>query len=125
MLAGAALKQPGGVKRQGRVSLDVKESPFAAYDVALIAAVQQRWYQLLDENGFLGDRLGKLVVDFHLNADGSVNQLKLADNEVGEVLSLLCQRAISDPAPFARWPSEMRAKIGKEFREVRFTFFYE
>ena len=37
----------------------------------------------------------------------------------------LCQRAVLDPAPFEKWPSDMRRIIGSDRREVRFTFYYE
>jgi hypothetical protein len=45
---GRRMNQQGGVNRRGVISLDAKASPFGAYDAALIAAVQKRWYDLLD-----------------------------------------------------------------------------
>jgi hypothetical protein len=50
--------------------------------------------------------------------------MKVNDNNVGELLCLLCQRAVLDPAPYARWPSDMRRVIGDNYREVTFTFYY-
>jgi hypothetical protein len=125
MLAGKLTKQEGGVRRAGRVSLDVKGSPFGAYDAAFIAAVQERWYQLLEKNPYMLDRRGKVVLDFRLRFDGRITDMNVADNDVGELLSLLCQRAVLDPAPYARWPGDMRRMVGADFREVRFTFYYD
>lgn len=122
-LAGQKAKVDGAAKVRGRVSLGVTVTPFSSYDAAFIAAVQQRWYDLLDSSQF-SQRSGKVVLEFKLTYDGRIVDLKTSDNEVGEILSLLCQRAILDPAPYARWPDDMRRMIGSNHREVTFTFYY-
>ena len=50
--------------------------------------------------------------------------MKVDGNEVGEILGWLCQRAILDPSPYAKWPSDMLRSIGTNYREVMFTFYY-
>ncbi len=125
MLAGQLMQQDGGVRNRGRVSVDVKGSPFGAYDAAFIAAVQERWYQLLEKTAYMLDRRGKVVLDFRLRYDGRITDMRVSDDTVGEVLSLLCQRAVRDPAPYARWPGDMRRMVGADYREVRFTFYYD
>jgi hypothetical protein len=122
-LAGEKTKVDSGTKIRGRVSLDVKVTPFSSYDAAFIAAVQQRWYDLLDSSQF-AQHSGKVVLEFRLTYDGRITDLKVSDNEVGEILSLLCQRAIRPPARKARSPDDMRRMIGGNYREVTFTFFY-
>jgi len=123
-LAGEKMKQQGGVKRNQLVpSFDVKATSFGAYDEALIRAVQNRWYDLLDNRNFAGERTGKVSLQFQLHPDGRVSDLKVLENTVDELLSLLCQKAILDPAPFEKWPTQMRMQIGEE-REIRFTFYY-
>lgn len=125
VLAGRKMKQDGGVKRYAvESSLDVRATPFGAYDAAIIAAIQQRWYALLDQNEFARDRSGHVVLDFRLNYDGRITELRVAENTVGEVLSAICQRAVLDPSPFAKWPPDMRRMVGNTYREVRFTFYY-
>ena len=124
-LAGEKMRQEGGVRRPALVpAFDVIATPFGAYDQAVISAVQERWYALLDEQGFAGDRTGKVMVRFHLNSDGSVTEMKQLENTVDYTLALICQSAIRDPAPFAPWPSEMRREIGAKYREVTFVFIY-
>jgi hypothetical protein len=119
------MKQDGGVKRQSLVSsLNVRSTPFGAYDNAIIAAVQNRWYDLLDSRNYSRDRAGRVTVKFHLNVDGSVSDMSFVENTVDLMLGLLCQSAIKDPAPFDPWPSDMRKLIGADHREVTFTFFY-
>ena len=123
MLAGQRVLQDGGASRRGRVAFPVKATVFGSYDAALIAAVQQRWYDLLDSSQFT-QRSGKVVVEFRLMYDGRVTDLQVTDNDVGDLLALLCRRAIQDPAPFGEWPGDMRRMIGQNYREVTFTFFY-
>jgi hypothetical protein len=125
LLAGRKMQQEGGVKRYAvDSSLDVRATPFGAYDAAIIAAIQQRWYALLDQNEFARDRSGHVALDFRLNHDGRITEMKVAENTVGEVLSAICQRAVLDPSPFAKWPPDMRRMVGATYREVRFTFYY-
>jgi hypothetical protein len=49
--------------------------------------------------------------------------MKVAESTTGEVLSLICQKAVLDPAPFAAWPSDMRRTLG-DTRSIQFTFYY-
>src|SRR5437016_35348 len=125
MVAGEKMKQQGGVKRFSlEPSFDVRSTPFGAYDAKIIAAIQKRWYDLLDARDFAASYSGKVVLEFRLNSDGRVSDMKMSQNDVTEILGLLCQRAVQDPAPFDPWPSDLRRLVGKEFREVRFTFYY-
>jgi outer membrane biosynthesis protein TonB len=123
-LAGEKLKQEGGVKRRAlEPGFDVAASPFGAYDRALIEAIQYRWYSLLDRHDYASDSRGKVVLQFHLHYDGRVTDMKVAENNVGELLCLLCQKAVMDPAPFSAWPSDMRRLLGNT-RSIQFTFYY-
>lgn len=123
MTAGERMKQQGGVRNMGRVSLDVKATAFGAYDAAFIAAVQDRWYTILDAYPY-SMRSGKVVIHFKLMMDGTIRELKVEEESVGELQSLFCQRAIKEPSPYAPWPADMRRMIGETFREVTFTFYY-
>jgi outer membrane biosynthesis protein TonB len=123
IIAGPRMRQDGGVKRPGVVSLDTKATPFGAYDAAVIAAIQRRWYDLLEDSS-AAPKSGKVVLEFRMHSDGSITDLKITEQDVGEIRALYCRKAVSDPAPFAPWPSDMRRLIGKEYRDVRFTFYY-
>ncbi len=124
-LPGVEMKQEGGTPRAALVpSFDVKATPFGAYDAAFIEAVTQRWYDLLDSRQFAMDRTGKVILRFHLNYDGSIADMKVLGNTVGDVLGYVCQKAVTDPAPFAPWPGDMRRMIGEDYREITFTFYY-
>ena len=125
MLAGEKMKEDGGVKdRHLTTSLDVMSTPFGAYDAAIIAAVQNQWYNLLDTRKYARDRVGRVTLRFHLNSDGSISQVEIVENTVDLALGLLCQKAITEPQPYGKWPPDMRRLVGAEYREVTFTFFY-
>jgi outer membrane biosynthesis protein TonB len=124
-ISGEKMKQPGGVKRFALdSSFDVRATPFGAYDAAIIEAIRKHWYDLLDNRDFAANYSGKVVVEFRLNSDGRVTDMKVNENDVTEILALFCQRAVQDPAPFAPWPPDLRRLVGKEYRDVRFTFYY-
>jgi hypothetical protein len=123
-LPGLQMQQNGGVKRRGPAQMDVKGMPFGAYDRAIVEAISQRWYDLLDSQQFADSRTGKVTIYFHLNPDGSVTELKISGNSVGDLLGYVCQEAIEQAAPFGQWPSDMRRLVGANFREITFTFYY-
>ena len=122
MLIGEKMKQDGGLQRRGSIALDVRGLPFGAYDAKIIAAIQQAWYNLL------ADRLtpmGKVVIEFWLHSNGRVSHVSVTNSEVGELYGQMCALAVQRAAPYEAWPREMRLAIEVEYREVRFTFFYE
>lgn len=124
-LPGQMMQQNGGVTRHALTSsLDAKATPFGEYDRAIVEAVTQRWYDLLDSHRYAQDRSGKVTLQFKLQADGTVIEMHTLENTVGDVLCYLCQASIEESAPFAKWPPDMERMIGENFREVTFTFYY-
>jgi len=122
---GQKMKQEGGVKARREIaSLDTKSTPFGAYDAALIEAIRGRWYSLLDERSYASDSRGKVVLRFQLHYDGRITDMDISENSSTEMLGLICQKAVMDPAPFEKWPAEMRRLLG-EVRNIQFTFYYQ
>ncbi len=123
-MPGEMMKQDGGVPRHLEIaSLDAKATPWGAYDWALVAAIQQRWYSLLDQRGYASDGRGKVVLHFILHHDGRISDVSVAEKTVNEVLGLICEKAVLDPAPYQAWPTEMRKMMG-ETRNIQITFYY-
>ncbi|MDD5139045.1 MAG: hypothetical protein PHY43_02155 [Verrucomicrobiales bacterium] len=120
-----AMHQEGGMRRTSLVpSLDAKATPFGEYDRKFIDAVTDRWYSLLDSQKFAQDRSGKVTLRFRLNYDGTIADMQILENTVGDLLGYVCRNAVTDPAPFEAWPSDMRHMVGANFREITFTFYY-
>ncbi|MGA2247846.1 MAG: hypothetical protein ABSH48_22900 [Verrucomicrobiota bacterium] len=124
-IPGVQMRQNGGVHQHAMSSsLDVKSTPFGEYDRAIVEAVSQRWYDLLDSRRFADDRTGKVILRFKLKPDGSIIEMQTLENTVGELLGYLCQEAIEEAAPFAKWPPDMARMIGTNTRDITFTFYY-
>jgi hypothetical protein len=118
------MSQAGGAERHARVpSFDVKVTGFGDYDARFVEAVTQNWYNLLDSQKFSLDRTGKVVLLFRLNYDGTVSQMRVAENNVGDLLGYVCEKAVLDGAPYERWNEDMRLKLGN-YCDVQFTFDY-
>lgn len=97
---------------------------FKNYDAAFIQAVTQRWYDLLQGTKFKRNRSGKVVLKFCLHSDGRITGLKVVENDVGELLAYICQKAILDSAPYPHFSEAMLQKIGQDYRIMTFTFNY-
>lgn len=125
-IPGHQTRQDGGVARhQLWSSLDVNNTTFGDYDKAVIDAIRERWYALLYSGRFTLDRTGKVTLHFIMKSDGSVIEMQMVDNTVGELLGYLCQEAIEEAAPFAKWPPDMVRLFGTNSRPVTFTFDYD
>jgi hypothetical protein len=112
-----------GTAKIGVAAFNVAESPFGAYDKLIVRAVQSRWYALIEKNA-LYERGGQVTLQFQLLDDGTVQGMKVAENTAGQVLALFCEKAIVESAPFEPLPETLRLLIGKQPREVNFTFYY-
>ena len=123
---GRKMKQKGGMDRFRLQSTpDLLKTPFGNYDAAVIQAIQQSWYHLLERSPILQNTHGKVVLKFWMKSDGSVSDLKVVENSAGDDLqSYACEAAVRDPAPYDRWPEDMRRVIQSDRREIRFTFYY-
>jgi hypothetical protein len=125
IIEGQKMRNDGGARRARLdAAFDVRATPFGAYDTAFIQAVQTCWFRLLDERPTLPNDTGKVVLEFRLNYDGRITAMRVVESDVSEHLAWTCQRAVLDPAPYAKFPSDMRRLVNNDFREIRFTFYY-
>ena len=124
-LVGQRMKQEGGAPRFRLQSTpDLMSTPFADYDARVIQSIQQRWFDLLGSLPTARNARGRVVLEFYMHSDGSVREVDVVEDSVGVIQSLVCQKAVSEPAPYGPWPDDMRRLIGSDRREVRFSFFY-
>ena len=123
-LVGEKMKQDGGVvNRSVQSSLNAIGTPFGEYDFQIIEAIQTHWWDMLERHEFSRDRTGRVVIQFRLNYDGRVTDVNMVENTVGDILGYVCHSAITDPAPYAPFPADMRRMLG-DSRLVQFTFNY-
>ena len=89
----------------------------------IVRAVQSRWFALIEQNG-LYERGGQVTLHFQLLDDGTVQAVEVKENTAGQILALFCEKAVVESAPFEPLPDNLRVLVGKEPREVNFTFYY-
>ncbi len=123
-LAGKKMIQDGGVNRPGKLSFDVIGTPYGPYDALFFSAVQQRWWDLL-ENGRRNPAIpGEVRLSFLLHSDGKITDLRLGNSTVTEFQTQVCPATLLDVSPFLEWPKAMREAIGADERRVNFRFIY-
>jgi hypothetical protein len=124
-IPGQKVKQDGGV-RNLRIdpAFDAKGTAFGAYDQLFIEAVTQRWYDLLENRDYASEARGHVTLQFKLQFDGRITDMKVIEHNVTETLSLMCQKAVLDPQPYEKWPPEMRRMVDGDFRRIQFVFYY-
>jgi hypothetical protein len=116
--------QDGGVQQHSLVaSFDAEGTPLGNYDAAFVDAVQQYWDDELDRINYGGAETGSVVLEFRLNYEGRISNLQVVRTSVGSTMTLMCETAILNPAPYAPWPEDMRRTFGL-YRDVTFTFYY-
>jgi hypothetical protein len=124
-IPGQRAKQDGGAATRPYTSFSVKATGFGAYDRMFIDAVCSRWYDLLDNLSYEGYKQGKVVIQFTLTYKGEISEVEIKQNTVTDMLGLMCEKAIRDPAPFGEWSREMRLAVGEDSRRITFTFLYQ
>jgi hypothetical protein len=123
-LPSMTMKQEGGAARHAAIpSLNVKVTGFGDYDERFAEAVDQNWENLLESQKFSLDRTGKVVLLFRLNYDGTISQMRFSENNVGDLLGYVCEKAVLDGAPYEQWTEDMRMKLGDHI-DVIYTFGY-
>ena len=125
-IEGRRFDQKGGHFRRSIGKLDVEGNEFGSYDARVIAAIQQCWYHELERRVYLKERVGKVKLHFRMHPNGDVSNMEVleAKGSVGAVLTVVCQKAVEEPAPYPPWPSGMRRLIPKNYRDVSITFYY-
>jgi hypothetical protein len=104
-----------------------ERAAFEQYDKEMLNNIQQHWYELLASDPIKKKKLvkGTVVVGYRLHFDGQISEVKVVSRDVDDLLAYVCLSAISDLAPYASWSPEMRKMIGSDFRDIRFTFYFE
>ncbi len=123
-IAGKKMIQEGGINRAGKLSFDVIGAPYGPYDALFCSAVQQRWWDLLENSRGSASVPGETRLSFLLHHDGRITDLKLNNSTVTEFQTQVCLATLLDVSPFLKWPDAMREAIGADTRRANFRFIY-
>jgi hypothetical protein len=93
------------------------------YDKVMFTKIQDSWLRLLDGHQ-LPLSSGEVKVQFLLNSDGSIGPPRVMRTSASSEDTELALRAVTESAPFGRWPDEMHLEIGNQPRDLRLTFQY-
>lgn len=119
---GEKMKLDGGVKSiSSDFSFSAKGTPLGDYDARIVDAIRTKWYALLENRT---SPRGHVTIEFRLHSNGSVSHMKTTEQDVGDLFAFLCQNAIMTPAPYEKWSEEVRSAVRQDYRDVKFTFFY-
>jgi hypothetical protein len=123
---GEQTRLAGGVSHiSPDTSLDVKGTPLGGYIAHMVDAVDDHWHKILEREHESATLTGRVILRFRLHSDGTVTDMTPLRNDVSDVLETACERGIKEPAPFGKWPPEMRLEIPNDFYDITFTFYYE
>ncbi|MGH7942820.1 MAG: hypothetical protein ACREFR_17310, partial [Limisphaerales bacterium] len=123
-LPSLTMREEGGAGHHARSSaFDVKVTGYADYDQRFAETVDNNWYNELDSHQFAEDRVGKVVLYFQLNYDGTISQMRVGESTVGDLLAYVCEKAVLDGAPYERWTENMRLQLG-DYINVEYIFEY-
>ena len=132
-IAGQQMKAEGGVRRSRVVSVGTLGTMWGSYDAKLIAIIQNRWFQFLDETPGAFNFGGRVRVKFQLWHDGSIKEFSVEEKPSNldasiedELQVYACYKAIipEQGQLYDPWPPNARKTAGKDYRELRFTFYY-
>lgn len=133
-IAGQKMKLEGSSRRQQLVpSFKTEGTPWGSYDAKFIAIVTSRWYRYLDQHPEAFNFGGRVVVEFRLMYDGSIKDFnvveKPSDFDSGiedDLQTYGCLKAVVPEAGnlYDPWPPMLRRITRKDYRELRFTFYY-
>jgi membrane protein involved in colicin uptake len=99
-------------------------SPFQKYDDSFKELISKNWYDLLVGEKLAKYEAGKVVLQFRLNYDGQISDMKVLEKIAGEKEAQICQKAVMAGAPYRPWPDDMSRMVGANYRVIDIAFYY-
>ncbi len=107
----------------GKVSMTVQGSEFGEYEQQLLEAISYNW-QLLSQRCYNSLSCGEIVIQFTLNSDGTITDLKVNKYTSSDTAVIICSDAINSQSPFLKWTNDMISKFGnKKLMVIKFIYF--
>lgn len=111
-----------GVSQTGQIAVNATFSQFGDYLERMIEAVSQRWNAMVASRSY-GETSVRVVLEFKITQDGTIEQLEVIDSSAQALGILLCRSAIEQGQPYGVWPQEMVEVLG-ESQTIKFAFYY-
>ena len=122
LVHGPLMRSKSSASRRGTISLDATFSQFGEYEQQFYAAVQAGWYEEINFHQPI-DTSARVVVQFRIHADGTIDEVKVLDSTATKIATLICQTALTKRSPLRPWTKEMVKVFGQE-RVMEVTFLY-
>jgi hypothetical protein len=122
LVYGPLMRSKGSASLRGALAIDATFSQFGEYEQQFYAAVQAGWYQEIEFFQPI-DTSARVVVQFRIHADGTVDDVEILNSTAGEIATLICQTALTKRSPFRPWTAEMIKTFGQE-RIMKVSFSY-
>lgn len=122
LVYGPLMRSKGSASLRGALAIDATFSQFGEYEQQFYAAVQAGWYQEIEFFQPI-DTSARVVVQFRIHADGTVDEVEILHSTAGEIATLICQTALTKRSPFRPWTAEMIKTFGQE-RVMKVAFSY-
>jgi hypothetical protein len=119
---GVQSKMEGGAKMEGLESLAAKGRIAGRYFPQMFDAIGHHWRSF--DSRFSPLAPGRVILGFQLHHDGRISDMTVLKTTVGEVPTLICQKAVLDPAPYPKWENEMRRELGSDQQNITIEFSY-
>ena len=122
LIHGPLMQSRGSTRLRGELALDATFSEFGEYQQQFYAALQAGWYQEIDFFQPI-DTGASVQVQFTIQADGIVRDVKVVSTTASEIASFICESAIIKRSPYRPWTREMVQVFGQE-RTLTVSFHY-
>ena len=122
LVYGSLMRSKGSADRRGALAIDATFSQFGEYEQQFYLAVQAGWYQEIEFFQPI-DTSTRVEVEFRIQSNGIVDEVKILNSTAGEVATWICQLALTKRSPFRPWTEEMVQVFGQE-RTMKVVFSY-
>lgn len=120
----ASAENKFGTTNIGPTAVSALWRNYGAYFSRMIESVQVQWELLLPASKAYPAAGSKVTVTFIMDSSGEIARIVSVESTAGDIPARACVSAITKPAPFGAWTSEMKAVLGAE-QQMTFTFFYQ
>lgn len=103
-----------GAIQVGRLAFDAQYSEFGEYWRRVAEIIEARWRNLVYNTKSIPFGGYRVVVEFSIARDGSVEDVKVSSSTAGKLAETISVDAIVGEAPFFEWTPEMIVKMGEK-----------